>query len=116
MKKIGVLFGILFAMGLSACPLHITNDTDHAILLVETDGDYAQTVNPGQKAVIGNTTKHLGFYMFKPGVVSGSWVLSCVVVQHTCTADKRVDSTASIIENGNLDTTFFSYGKEITSH
>jgi hypothetical protein len=118
MKKIFLIVSLLSITGVVIpCPLHVTNDTSHTVLLVESSGgDYAQLVNPGATAVIGNTEKHLEFYVFKPEGPNGAFSRVCTVAQHTCTAAKRVDSTVSAIENGQLDTTFFAYGKASAAH
>src|SRR5882757_6052487 len=97
---------LIFAAGADACPLHITNDTDHAVLMVERDGDYAQILRPGQKIVFGNTMKHLYFYLFREGK-NGAFDKECTIHQHTCTMEKNVETTVSAIERRCLDTTFF---------
>lgn len=102
----GLLINITAPIG--ACPLHITNDTDHTVLLVETDGDYAQILHSGEKTIFGNTTKHLYFYLFKEGK-NGAFDKECIVHQHTCTMEKKVETTVSVIERRCLDKTFFDY-------
>ena len=103
--------GLVFASSVIACPLHILNDTDHTSLLVEKDGDYAQILRPGERTVFGNTMKHLYFYLFKESK-NGSFDKECTIHQHTCTMEKRVDTTISTIEKRCLDTTFFDYEDE----
>lgn len=117
MKKILLFLGLALVVAplAHACPLHILNDTDHTALFVEKDGDYAQIVRPGERTVFGNTTKHLYFYLFREGK-NGSFVKECTVHQHTCTMDKRVETTLSIIEKRCLDTTFFDYEVEGDTH
>lgn len=102
---------LFFASAVNACPLHIHNDTDHVALFVEKDGDYAQILKPGERTVFGNTTKHLYFYLFKEGK-NGSFEKECTIHQHTCTMEKRVETTLSTIEKRCLDTTFFDYEDE----
>lgn len=94
-----------------SCPLHVVNDTDHTVLMVETDGDYAQILHPGQRTVFGNTTKHLYFYLFKEGR-NGAFDKECTIHQHTCTMDKKVETTISVIEKRCLDTSFFDYEED----
>lgn len=111
-KKFLVLgLALIFASGAQACPLHIVNDTDHVSLLVEKDGDYAQILRPGQKTVFGNTMKHLYFYLFKEGK-NGAFDKECTIHQHTCTMEKKVETTVSAIEKRCLESTFFDYEDE----
>lgn len=111
-KKLLMLsLGLLFASSAMACPLHILNDTDHTALFVEKDGDYAQILRPGERTVFGNTTKHLYFYLFKEGK-NGSFDKECTIHQHTCTMEKRVETTLSVIEKRCLENAFFDYENE----
>ena len=115
MKRIFTIVSLGILMGGSqaviACPLHITNDTDHTVLLVEKDGDYAQIIFPGQKTVFGNTLKHLYFYLFREAR-NGAFDKECTIHQHTCTMEKKVETTISVIEKRCLETTFFDYEED----
>jgi hypothetical protein len=99
---------LLFVSQVGACPLHITNDTNHTVFFVEKDGDYAHILHPGEKTVFGNTIKHLYFYLFKEGK-NGAFEKECTVHQHTCTMNKKVETTVSVIENHQLDNAYFDY-------
>lgn len=101
MKMILAVAG-LNALGISACPMDVHNDTNQTVTISNLNNGFSNSVTlaPGQKDSFGNHKQHLYF------AVSCNGVKKCSIKQNACSKDPLSFKVSQFLNQSKVNDLF----------